>query len=332
MKSVLENLYQQKFLSKEEASDILIKFARGNHNHSQMASFLTVYRMRNITVEELKGFREAMLELCIPADFNGFNIIDLCGTGGDAKNTFNISTLASFIAAGAGARVAKHGNYSVSSSCGSSNVLEYLGYRFSNDTDKLKRELDNTGFCFMHAPLFHPAMKNIAPVRKDLGVQTFFNMLGPLVNPGKPKNQLIGVFNLEVARLYNYFYQELEKNYTIVHSLDGYDEISLTGSTKMESSARGSELLTPEDFGFQKVDPAMIQGGNDVASSAKIFIDIMKGRGTIAQNKVVLANAATAINILCPEKSLQQCIEMAEDSLYGKKALKMLNRLIDLQA
>ena len=258
MKSVLENLYQQRFLTEEEASNILVEFARGSYNHSQMASFLTVYRMRNITVEELKGFRNAMLALCIPIDLDDFNTIDLCGTGGDAKNTFNISTLASFVSAGAGAQVIKHGNYSVSSSCGSSNVLEYFGYQFSNDQEKLRKELERTGFCFMHAPLFHPAMKNIAPVRKDLGVQTFFNMLGPLVNPGNPKNQLIGVFSPEVGRLFNYFYQELEKNYTIVHSLDGYDEISLTGATKAEGLS-GSQLLTPENFGFERMDPKDIR-------------------------------------------------------------------------
>jgi len=330
MKNVLENLYQQRYLSEEEAHNILVEFARGSYNHSQMASFLTVYRMRNITVEELKGFRNAMLELCISVDFDGFDTIDLCGTGGDAKNTFNISTLASLVAAGAGAKVTKHGNYSVSSACGSSNVLEYFGYRFSNDQDKLKKELDHTGFCFMHAPLFHPAMKNIAPVRKDLGVQTFFNMLGPLVNPGNPRNQLIGVFSPEVGRLFNYFYQELDKNYTIVHSLDGYDEISLTGPTKVES-LDGSQLLTPEIFGFERVAPESIEGGNDIASSAKIFYNILQGEGTRARNTVVTANAAIALNTMWPEKNLDQCVEMAEDSLYNKKALEVLNRLMDIQ-
>lgn len=330
MKDVLENLYRQRYLSKEESKEILIKFAGGSYNISQMASFLTVFQMRNITVDEMNSFRQAMLELCIPIDFDGFNTIDLCGTGGDGKNTFNISTLASFIVAGAGEKVIKHGNYGVSSSCGSSNVLEYLGYQFSNNTDKLKRELDQTGFCFLHAPLFHPAMKNVAPVRKDLGVRTFFNMLGPLVNPGRPKNQLIGVFNHEVARLYNYIHQYLDKNYTIVHSMEGYDEITLTGNTKVESS-RGSQLLTPEYFGFEKSSPDSVKGGNDIPSSSKIFTDILKGNGTTAQNQVVTANAAVALNTLYPEKYLSDCIQMAEDSLYGKKALNVLNRLIDMQ-
>ena len=330
MKDVLENLYKQRYLDKEEAKNILIQFANGDYNLSQMASFLTVFQMRNITVDEMNGFREAMLELCIPVDFDEFNTIDLCGTGGDGKNTFNISTLASFITAGTGAKVIKHGNYGVSSSCGSSNVLEHLGYQFSNNPDKLKKELDQTGFCFLHAPLFHPAMKNVAPVRKDLGVRTFFNMLGPLVNPGKPKNQLIGVFNHEVARLYNYIHQNLHKNYTIVHSMEGYDEITLTGDTRMESS-RGSQLLTPEHFGFEKINPESILGGKDIPSSAKIFTDILKGKGTTAQNNVVVANASIALNTLYPHKTLPECITMAEDSLYGKKALKVLNQLIELQ-
>ena len=330
MRSVLEDLYQQKFLTREEASSMLIKFARGTYNHSQMASFLTVYRMRNITVEELNGFRQAMLELCIPVNFNGFNTIDLCGTGGDSKNTFNISTLASFITAGAGEKVIKHGNYSVSSSCGSSNVLEHLGYRFSNDQEKLKKELDRTGFCFLHAPLFHPAMKNVAPVRKDLGVKTFFNMLGPLVNPGDPNNQLIGVFSPEVGRLYNYFYQELDKQYTIVHSLDGYDEISLTSPAKVET-AHGSHILTPEHFGFDRINPEAIWGGSNVSDSATIFINILEGKGSTEQNRVVIANAAVALKTLYPQEKLERCIEMADDALMSRKALQVMKNLMEMQ-
>jgi len=331
MRAILENLYKQRYLTKEESKDILIHFASGAYNLSQMASFLTVFQMRNITIEEMDGFRQAMLELCIPVDFNGFNTIDLCGTGGDGKNTFNISTLASFIAAGAGAKVTKHGNYGVSSSCGSSNVLEYLGYNFSSDQEKLNRELDQTGFCYLHAPFFHPAMKNVAPVRKELGVKTFFNMLGPLVNPGNPENQLIGVFHPEVGRLYNYMYQNLDKNYTIVYSLEGYDEITLTGNTKVESSG-GSQLFTPEDFGFERIQPELIRGGDDIPSSAKIFVDILEGNGTNAQNNVVIANAAAALETLHPEKSRQECLQLAKDALYGKKALKVLNKLLELQA
>ena len=331
MRDILENLYEQRYLTEQESKDVLISFASGDYNLSQMASFLTVYQMRSITIEEIEGFRQAMLELCIPVDFRGVETIDLCGTGGDGKDTFNISTLASFIAAGAGAKVAKHGNYGVSSSCGSSNVLEYLGYNFSNDQEKLNRELDQSGFCYLHAPFFHPAMKNVAPVRKELGVRTFFNMLGPLVNPSNPKNQLIGVFHAEVGRLYNYLYQKLERNYTIVYSLEGYDEITLTGNTKVESSV-GSQLFTPEDFGFEKIHSEEIKGGEDIPSSAKIFMDILEGKGTNAQNNVVIANAAKALETYYAGKSLKECLQMAEDSLYGKKALQVLNKLIEMQA
>jgi len=225
MKEVLNRLIQHQTLSSSEAREILINIANGSYNTSQIASFLTVYMMRSVSVEELEGFRNALLELCLNVDLSAYNPIDLCGTGGDGKDTFNISTLASFVTAGAGVKVTKHGNYGVSSSCGSSNVLEFLGIKFSNDKDYLERAIDQVGICILHAPLFHPAMKNVAPIRRELGVKTFFNMLGPMVNPAFPPNQLVGVFNLELARLYSYLYQKTDKNYTIVHALDGYDEI-----------------------------------------------------------------------------------------------------------
>ena len=233
MKQILNRLINQESISAEEARNVLVNISEGQYNQSQIASFLTVYMMRNITLEELKGFRDALLDLCIPVDISEFNAIDLCGTGGDGKDTFNISTLASFITAGAGVKVAKHGNYGVSSASGSSNVMEALGVKFTNNIDVLKNTIDKAGICVMHAPLFHPAMKNVAPIRRELGVKTFFNMLGPMVNPAFPKNQMVGVFNLELQRLYGYLYQNTDKNYSIVHALDGYDEISLTGKTKI---------------------------------------------------------------------------------------------------
>src|SRR6056297_2035383 len=257
MKETLEKLFEHKSLSQEESHSILTDLTKGKNNTSQMASFLTVYRMRNLTIDELAGFRNAMLDLCIPVDFSDFNTIDLCGTGGDQKNTFNISTLASFIVAGTGEKVLKHGNYSVSSSCGSSNVLEYFGYRFSNNSHKLRKEVDKTGICFLHAPLFHPAMKNVAPVRKELGIKTFFNMLGPMVNPGNPSSQLVGVYSAEVSRAYHYLYEVSDKNHAIVHNLDGYDEISLTDIARVEASF-GSSFLSPDAFGFEKVSPELI--------------------------------------------------------------------------
>jgi len=233
MKKTLNNLINHETLTKDEAKNILINIASGSYNESQITSFLTVFMMRNVTIQELDGFREALLELCLRIDLESYNPIDLCGTGGDGKDTFNISTLASFITAGAGVKVAKHGNYGVSSSCGSSNVLEFLGIKFTNKADKLEEAIDKAGICILHAPLFHPAMKNVAPIRKELGIKTFFNMLGPLVNPSFPNNQIVGVFSLELARIYSYLFQKTNKNYAILHDINGYDEISLTGNTKI---------------------------------------------------------------------------------------------------
>jgi anthranilate phosphoribosyltransferase len=232
MKQILNQLIEHRTLSKETARQVLLNLTSGKFNLSQMTAFMTVYMMRPVTIDELQGFRDAMLELCVPMQFDK-PVIDLCGTGGDGKNTFNISTLSSFVVAAAGQPVAKHGNYGVSSACGSSNVLEYLGYQFTNNADDLKRSLDKANICFMHAPLFHPAMKNVAPIRRELGVKTFFNMLGPMVNPAFPPRQLVGVFSLELARQFAYLYQQAEKEYVILHALDGYDEVSLTGQFKM---------------------------------------------------------------------------------------------------
>ncbi|HHC80065.1 MAG TPA: anthranilate phosphoribosyltransferase, partial [Flavobacteriia bacterium] len=252
MKQLLNRLINHETISKEEAKSVLVNISKGDYNQSQIASFLTVYMMRSVTTEELEGFRDALLELCLAVDFSDYNTVDLCGTGGDGKNTFNISTLSSYVTAGAGIKVTKHGNYGVSSISGSSNVMEYVGIKFSNDKDFLERCLDKAGICVLHAPLFHPAMKNVAPIRKELGVKTFFNMLGPMVNPSFPKNQLVGVFNLEILRIYGYLYQNTNKNYTILHALDGYDEISLTSNTKVISNETEMELA-PADFGVQQI-------------------------------------------------------------------------------
>src|SRR6201985_3044784 len=276
MKSILNHLFEHKTFSKDESKTILTNIAQGKYNNSQMAAFMTAYCMRNITVEELEGFRDAMLDLCLPADLQTDDLIDLCGTGGDGKDTFNISTLASFVVAGAGYKVAKHGNYGVSSGCGSSNVMEFLGYQFTNDNDHLKKSIDKANICFLHAPLFHPAMKTVAPIRRELGVKTFFNMLGPMVNPAKPKNQLVGVYNLELARIYAYLYQKSTTKYTIVNALEGYDEISLTCDFKT-FSADGEKINSIEDLGFEKLLPSQITGGETVSESAAIFMNVLNG-------------------------------------------------------
>ena len=328
MKKLLNTLINHETISKEEAKQVLVNISRGMYNHSQIASFLTVYMMRSITVEELEGFRDALLELCLAVDFEDYNTIDLCGTGGDSKNTFNISTLSSFVTAGAGIHVTKHGNYGVSSISGSSNVMEYLGVKFSNDRGFLKNCLDKAGICVLHAPLFHPAMKNVAPIRKELGVKTFFNMLGPMVNPAFPKNQLVGVFNLELARMYGYLYQNTDKNYTILHGLDGYDEISLTGGTKVISNKTES-ILSPDDFGVELIAKEDIFGGNTIKDSADIFMKVINGDGTEAQHNVVCANAGMAIATV-KKIEPKEGFEIARESLLNGKAKDCLHSLIEL--
>ena len=325
MKAILNRLIKHQSLKREEARQMIINIADDKYNTSQIASFLTVYMMRSITLEELDGFRLALLELCNSINVNEFNTVDLCGTGGDNKDTFNISTISSFIVAGAGIKVTKHGNYGVSSSCGSSNVLEALGIKFSNKEDHLKRCLDKAGICILHAPLFHPAMKNVAPIRRELGVKTFFNMLGPLVNPSFPKNQITGVFNLELARLYNYLLQKTDINFTILYDLNGYDEISLTGNTKTFSK-KSERLIKSKDFGLNRVNETDISGGKSIESSAEIFMDIIQNKGTKAQHDVVCANAGTAISTTL-NLSIREGFEKAMESLKSGDAFKAFKKL-----
>ena len=330
MKAIINRLSRHEILQKEEAASILIQIASGAYNPSQIASFLTVFMMRSITLEELEGFREALLELCVSIDLSEFTPIDLCGTGGDSKDTFNISTLASFVTAGAGLKVAKHGNYGVSSGCGSSNVLEHLGIKFSNEEDFLRRCIDQAGVCVLHAPLFHPAMKNVAPIRRELGVKTFFNMLGPLVNPSFPKHQLTGVFNLELARLYGYLFQKTDQNFTILYALDGYDEISLTGPARAIRKS-GESTINPQDFGVEPLSEKQITGGDTVSSSASIFMSVLDGKGTTAQNNVVSANAAMAIATATDCTPIEG-FEKAKISLMSGKAYQAFKTLQKLSA
>jgi anthranilate phosphoribosyltransferase len=330
MKKILQYLLDHKTLSKEQSKDVLINIARGMYNESEIAAFITVYLMRSITIEELEGFRDALLELSIKVDLNGAETIDIVGTGGDGKNTFNISTLASFIVAGTGQKVAKHGNYGASSVSGSSNVMEQLGYKFKSDNDKLNKEIETTNICFLHAPAFHPALKVVGPIRKNLGVRTFFNMLGPMVNPAMPAFQLVGVYNLEMARIYNYLLQQAAKPFTIIHSLDGYDEISLTNDTKV-ITRQGEKICSAEQLGKRLVEPQDIYGGNSTEEAAKIFLKIIKGEGTWAQNAVVLANAAMALYCTEKYKTYDDAYHAAVDSLESGKAYQSLQKLIALQ-
>lgn len=330
MKKILQYLFEHKTLSREKAKEVLVNIGKGVYNEHEVTAFMTVYLMRSITIEELQGFQDALLELCIKVDLNGHQLIDIVGTGGDGKNTFNISTLACFIVAGAGQKVAKHGNYGASSVSGASNVMEQLGYKFKNENDKLKKEVEQAGICFLHAPMFHPALKTVGPIRKNLAMRTFFNMLGPMVNPATPSYQLVGVYNLEMARVYNYLLQLTGKAFTIIHGLDGYDEISLTNDTKVITN-EGEKIMTPEELGKRMVSPADISGGNSVEEAAKIFVTILKGEATWAQNAVVLANAAMALNCTGKYKSYSQAYDAAVESLESGKANAALQKLISLQ-
>lgn len=330
MKKILQYLFEYKTLAREQAKEIIINIGKAVYNETEIASFITVFLMRSITIEELQGFRDGLLELCVPVDLDGFKVMDIVGTGGDGKNTFNVSTLACFIVAGAGQKVAKHGNYGASSVSGASNVMEQLGYKFKYNSEQLKKEVEDAGICFLHAPLFHPALKTVATIRKNFGLRTFFNMLGPMVNPAAPDYQLVGVYNLEMARIYNYLLQQTGKPFTIIHGLDGYDEISLTNDTKVITN-KGEQIMTPEELGKRLVSPADIFGGNTVEEAAKIFQKIIKGEGSWAQNAVVLANAAMALNCTGNFASYDDAWQAAVDSLESGKAHQTLQKLISLQ-
>ncbi|MBS1495590.1 MAG: anthranilate phosphoribosyltransferase [Bacteroidetes bacterium] len=327
MKKILNFLFEYNTLSRQQAHDVLVNISTGVYSDAEIASFITVYLMRSITIQELQGFKDALLELALPVDVKQHDVMDIVGTGGDGKNTFNISTLSCFIVAGTGNKVAKHGNYGASSISGSSNVMEQLGYTFKKDSALLNKELDQANICFLHAPLFHPALKKVSDIRKNLGVRTFFNMLGPMVNPAMPAYQLIGVYNLEMARLYNYLLQQGSSAFTIIHSLDGYDEISLTGDTKLITN-KGEKIFSAEALGKRMVMPSDIYGGATVQESAELFLKIIKGEGSWAQNAVVLANAAMALHCTGKYKDYETCYQLAVESLESGKAFESLQKLI----
>jgi anthranilate phosphoribosyltransferase len=330
MKKILQSLFEYKSLTRQQAYEILLQISKGIYNEHEITAFMTVYLMRSVTIDELLGFRDALLGLCLPFDVDGTSVIDIVGTGGDGKNTFNVSTLACFVVAGAGKKVVKHGNYGASSVSGASNVMEQIGYKLKNNTDDLKKELDKANFCFLHAPMFHPALKTVGPIRRNLGMRTFFNMLGPLVNPARPGVQLIGVYNLEMARIYNYILQQSTLKYTIVHSLDGYDEISLTNDTKVITHA-GEQMLSPMDLGKRLVSQEDIYGGDTVAEAASIFMKILNGNGTWAQNAIVLANAAMALYSTGDFTNYEESYQLAVESLESGKAFQTFQQLIALQ-
>lgn len=330
MRKILQHLFEHKTLTRSLAKEALINIGKGSYNEHEVTAFMTVYLMRSITIEELQGFRDALLELCVPVTLDGFDTLDIVGTGGDGKDTFNISTLSCFIVAGTGQPVAKHGNYGASSISGASNVMEQLGYKFKQDNGLLQKEVEKTNICFLHAPLFHPALKTVGPIRRNLGMRTFFNILGPMVNPASPAYQLVGVFSLEMARVYNYFLQLSGKPFTIIHSLDGYDEISLTNDTKVITQ-NGEKIMTPQQLGKRMVTASDIHGGKTPEEAAKIFSTIIKGEGSWAQNAVVLANAAMALHCTGKFSQYDDAYHAAVESLESGRAYQCLQKLIALQ-
>lgn len=328
MKQILQYLFNHNTLSKSEAKAILTEIAQNKFNENEVTAFVTVFLMRSITLEEMEGFQEALLRLSVPVDLETDDLVDIVGTGGDGKNTFNISTLAGFIVAGTGQKVAKHGNYGVSAVSGSSNVLEELGYQFKTDSEGLKKDLEKGNICFLHAPLFHPALKSVGALRKGLGMRTFFNILGPLVNPAKPKYSMIGVYSLEIARIYQYLLQKKQENFLLVHALDGYDEISLTGDTKIFEKD-GESIFSAEELGFKNIEPETIFGGNKKEEAAIIFKNILEGRGTYEQNSVVLANAAMALKNTGKYGNYENCLALSTQSLESGNALQCLKNIIN---
>lgn len=329
MKDILYKLFDHRYLEREEANTILRNIAGNKYNDAQVASLITVYLMRNISVEELCGFRDALLEMCIPVDLSGYAPIDIVGTGGDGKNTFNISTCACFVLAGAGYPVVKHGNYGATSVSGASNVMEQHGVKFTTDADRLRRSMEKCNIAYLHAPLFNPALKAVAPVRKALAVRTFFNMLGPLVNPAKPGYQMLGVYNLPLLRLYCYTYQESGTRFAVVHSLDGYDEISLTGEFKVASDGH-EKIYTPESIGFRQYNESDLDGGETPEAAARIFDNVLNNRATPAQKDVVTVNAAFAIRTMSPERSIEECVNIARESIESGRALNVFRKFLEL--
>jgi anthranilate phosphoribosyltransferase len=329
MKQILYRLFEHQYLYRDEARTLLQDIAEGKYNEMQVSSLITVFLMRNISVEELNGFRDALLDMSLPIDLSDYPFIDIVGTGGDGKNTFNISTAACFTLAGAGYHVVKHGNYGATSVSGASNVMEQHGVKFTTDVNVMRTSMDACRIVYLHAPLFNPALKAVASVRKNLAVRSFFNILGPLVNPAKPRYQLLGVYNLPLARLYTYAYQESGIRFGVVHSLDGYDEISLTGEFKVTMPEK-EKIYTPEMLGYPRYKESDLYGGDTPADAARIFDAVLNNTATEAQRNCVLINAAFAIQVICPDKKIDECLAEATESLESGKALDAFKTFVEI--
>ncbi len=326
MNYLLEKTIQYEAFSFEEAQDFIYAIDDDRINEATIAGVLVGIQMRGVQLQELKGFRQALLELSIKPNLSVTDAIDLCGTGGDGKNTFNVSTTSALILASMGKKVIKHGNYGVSSLCGSSNVLEALGYTFSNNSEHLNKDLEDHNICFLHAPLFHPTMKKVAPIRKKLGVRTIFNSLGPLVNPVQPTYQLTGTYSLELARLYQHILKEDRTDFRVVYGMDCFDEITLTDSTRVLGK-NSDEILDHTTFAVEKTQSEELFSGTTIEQAAQIIKSILSGKGTPVQNNVIAANVATSLQLFEPGSSLSYHFQKALDHIQSGKGIHQLNMI-----
>ena len=332
MKDILNRMLNHEELTREDTKDILIGITRSEYPNEQITALLTALQMRGITVDELLGFRDGILETGVPVPLDCDRYIDVVGTGGDRKNTFNISTTSCFVIAGAGYKVAKHGNYAATSTSGASNVIANHGVKFTDDIDKLNRCINECGIVYLHAQLFAKAMKFVGPIRKALQFPTCFNLLGPIVNPSKPQCQLLGVANLDQMRLYNNVYQKIGIDYGIVNSIDGYDEISLTGDFKVTTN-NYERIFKPSDLGFGITKPEELRAGADEKEAKEIFDNVLANTALPAQKNVVLANAAFGIQVLEKgKKDIEECVEIARESIDSGKALDTFKKFVEFNS
>lgn len=327
MKTLFEKLYNDQTLSKQEAYELIVNIKEEKFNSTQLVAIMTFFNNRSVCVNELIGFKEALLDLSVNVKLDK-EAMDVCGTGGDGKNTFNISTLSAFVLAASGIPVAKHGNHGSTSISGSSDILKYFGYDFKTTSQELNQELEKFNLCFIHAPLFHPTLKLVAKQRKELGVRTFFNLLGPLVNPARVKYKYIGVYNLEVARLYNYVLQDQDSKYCLVHSLDGYDEVSLTSAFKCIGNS-SERTFEPFDLGYEYLKQEQISSGSTIKYAAEIFVNVLSNKATEEQKKVVIVNSALAMNCYDSQRSITDCIQHCKETIESKKAFHLFNQIIN---
>lgn len=331
MKKYLLQLIEGNTLTQEDTHEIMLNIVEEKYNVQQIAALLMALQTRGVTVDELLGFRQGLLETGKYMDFTEYDTLDIVGTGGDGKNTFNISTCSAFVIAGAGYKVTKHGNGGSSSVSGASNVLQGHGVKFTDDINQLKRSLEEVGICYFHAPLFAYGMKFVGPTRKALGIPTCFNLLGPLVNPCHPKNSLHGTANQAQLRLYTNLHQKIGDNFGVITSYDGYDEISLTSGFKICTNDF-EKVFTPVDLGLKYVKQSDIFGGETAMEAMKIFDSVLEGTATEAQKNVVIANAACGISIMDKNMSMADSVATARESLDSGKALQTFKKFLELNS